>query len=85
MASMAGSGSSFESPHNVIHNSVGGSFLGLDLTSFDALLYVLITLDFNTALNTYFYGVVCSTTAISIDWPLCGQHPITIHYRHNRS
>ncbi|KAI0878700.1 Di-copper centre-containing protein [Hypoxylon argillaceum] len=37
MASMAGSGSSFESPHNVIHNSVGGSFLGLDLTSFDAL------------------------------------------------
>ncbi|KAI0483901.1 Di-copper centre-containing protein [Xylaria cf. heliscus] len=37
MASMAGSGSSFESPHNAIHNSVGGSFLSLDLTSFDAL------------------------------------------------
>ncbi|KAI0816122.1 Di-copper centre-containing protein [Xylaria sp. FL0064] len=37
MASMAGSGSSFESPHNVIHNSVGGSFLSLDLTSFDPL------------------------------------------------
>ncbi|KAI0441851.1 hypothetical protein F4803DRAFT_562735 [Xylaria telfairii] len=37
MASMAGSGSSFESPHNAIHNSVGGSFLSLDLTSFDTL------------------------------------------------
>ncbi|KAI1423995.1 Di-copper centre-containing protein [Xylaria sp. FL1777] len=37
MASMAGSGSSFESPHNAIHNSVGGSFLSLDLTSFDSL------------------------------------------------
>ncbi|KAI0966132.1 Di-copper centre-containing protein [Xylaria arbuscula] len=37
MASMAGSGSSFESPHNAIHNSVGGSFLNLDLTSFDTL------------------------------------------------
>ncbi|TGJ86262.1 hypothetical protein E0Z10_g2493 [Xylaria hypoxylon] len=38
VASMAGSGSSFESPHNAIHNSVGGSFLSLDLTSFDSLL-----------------------------------------------
>ncbi|KAI0450775.1 hypothetical protein F5B21DRAFT_489533 [Xylaria acuta] len=37
MASMAGSGSSFESPHNAIHNSVGGSFLSLDLTAFDTL------------------------------------------------
>ncbi|KAI3335615.1 Di-copper centre-containing protein [Ustulina deusta] len=37
MASMAGSGSSFESPHNAIHNSVGGSFLSLDLTAFDSL------------------------------------------------
>ncbi|KAI1124250.1 Di-copper centre-containing protein [Nemania abortiva] len=37
MASMAGSGSSFESPHNAIHNYVGGSFLSLDLTAFDAL------------------------------------------------
>ncbi|KAI1170771.1 Di-copper centre-containing protein [Nemania sp. FL0916] len=37
MASMAGSSSSFESPHNVIHNYVGGSFSSLDLTSFDAL------------------------------------------------
>ncbi|KAI0112490.1 Di-copper centre-containing protein [Nemania sp. FL0031] len=37
MASMAGSGPSFESPHNTIHNFVGGSFLSLDLTSFDAL------------------------------------------------
>ncbi|KAI1758339.1 Di-copper centre-containing protein [Xylaria castorea] len=37
MASMAGSGSSFESPHNAIHNYVGGSFLNLDLTSFDTL------------------------------------------------
>ncbi|KAI0505522.1 Di-copper centre-containing protein [Xylaria bambusicola] len=37
MASMAGSGSSFEAPHNIIHNLVGGSFVSLDLTSFDAL------------------------------------------------
>ncbi|KAI3321261.1 Di-copper centre-containing protein [Xylariaceae sp. AK1471] len=37
MASMAGSGSSFESPHNTIHNSVGGSFSNLDLTAFDSL------------------------------------------------
>ncbi|KAI0407224.1 hypothetical protein F4802DRAFT_595450 [Xylaria palmicola] len=40
MASMAGSGSSFESPHNAIHNAVGGSFLSLDLTSFDALFFL---------------------------------------------
>ncbi|KAJ8124503.1 hypothetical protein O1611_g9137 [Lasiodiplodia mahajangana] len=40
MASMAGSGPSFESPHNAIHNSVGGSFLSLDLTSFDALFLI---------------------------------------------
>ncbi|KAJ3577361.1 hypothetical protein NPX13_g3208 [Xylaria arbuscula] len=37
MASMAGSGSSFEAPHNVIHNLVGGSFVSLDLTAFDSL------------------------------------------------
>ncbi|KAI1499521.1 Di-copper centre-containing protein [Biscogniauxia marginata] len=37
MSSMANSGSSFEAPHNDIHNLVGGSFLNLDVTSFDAL------------------------------------------------
>ncbi|KAI0204609.1 hypothetical protein F4808DRAFT_457053 [Astrocystis sublimbata] len=37
MASMAGSGSSFESPHNAVHVSVGGSFPNLDLTAFDTL------------------------------------------------
>ncbi|KAI0541909.1 hypothetical protein GGR58DRAFT_497545 [Xylaria digitata] len=41
MASMAGSGSSFESPHNAVHNSVGGSFLSLDLTSFDSLFFIV--------------------------------------------
>lgn len=43
---MAGSGSSFESPHNAIHNSVGGSFLSLDLTAFDSLLYVCTAIAF---------------------------------------
>ncbi|KAI1821314.1 Di-copper centre-containing protein [Xylaria intraflava] len=37
MASMAVPGSSFESPHNIIHDSVGGSFSSLDLTAFDPL------------------------------------------------
>ncbi|KAI2628284.1 Di-copper centre-containing protein [Xylaria nigripes] len=37
MASMAGSGTSFESPHNMIHDFVGGTFVALDLTAFDSL------------------------------------------------
>ncbi|KAI1486818.1 hypothetical protein F5X96DRAFT_681712 [Biscogniauxia mediterranea] len=37
MASMANSGSSFEEPHNDIHNLVGGSFENLDITGFDSL------------------------------------------------
>ncbi|KAI0602121.1 Di-copper centre-containing protein [Biscogniauxia sp. FL1348] len=37
MASMANSGSSFEAPHNDIHNLVGGSFENLDITGFDSL------------------------------------------------
>ncbi|KAI1265324.1 Di-copper centre-containing protein [Xylariaceae sp. FL1019] len=37
MASMADSGSSLESPHNLIHNLIGGSYLDLDITSFDSL------------------------------------------------
>ncbi|KAI0152619.1 Di-copper centre-containing protein [Xylariaceae sp. FL1272] len=37
MASMADSGNSLESPHNLIHNLIGGSYLNLDITSFDSL------------------------------------------------
>ncbi|KAI1811916.1 Di-copper centre-containing protein [Poronia punctata] len=37
MASMSASGSSFEAPHNEIHNLVGGSFTSLDLAAFDPL------------------------------------------------
>ncbi|RYO89420.1 hypothetical protein DL764_008588 [Monosporascus ibericus] len=37
MASMSGNGNSFESPHNDVHNLVGGSFATLTVTSFDPL------------------------------------------------
>ncbi|RYP45064.1 hypothetical protein DL768_008536 [Monosporascus sp. mg162] len=37
MASMTGNGNSFESPHNDVHNLVGGSFATLTVTSFDPL------------------------------------------------
>ncbi|KAI1768563.1 Di-copper centre-containing protein [Hypoxylon sp. FL1150] len=38
MSSMMNSaGVSFEAPHNIIHNAVGGSFASLDLTAFDSL------------------------------------------------
>ncbi|KAI1337062.1 Di-copper centre-containing protein [Xylariaceae sp. FL0016] len=37
MASMSNSGSSFEAPHNDIHNLVGGSFPALEVTGFDTL------------------------------------------------
>ncbi|KAI0396602.1 Di-copper centre-containing protein [Xylariaceae sp. FL0594] len=62
MASMSGGGASFEQPHNLIHNLVGGLFPNLDLTAFDPLFMLHHSnLDRLAALWSYIHNETVQT------------------------